>query len=348
MIRPTESHIRPIHLAVVGASGLVGETFLDLLEKTNFPFQSLKLFSGNTSAGQTRTVKGKAYTLELLKDDSFNGVDLAFFSAGDDIAKTWAPIAANAGCIVVDNSAAFRSSAEHVLAVPEVNGHLLPKFDSQNRKGQIIANPNCTTIQLVVALNALKKFDLESVHIASYQAVSGAGREAQQELILHAQKLIDGVSRAELKAQYQPRVLALDCFPQIGSFNDQGLCTEEQKVRTETKKILELPQLKVSIMTVRVGSLNSHGEAVWVRLKKQVSEKEAREALSQQKGLILQPGQDYKTPAEAAGTDPVYVGRLHQDPEDPCVWQMWIVADNLLKGAALNGLQIAQRIFDIC
>lgn len=336
--------IRPINLAVVGASGLVGETFLELLEKTKFPFQSLKLFSGDKSAGQIRTLAGKDYSLELLKEDSFKGIDLAFFSAGDDIAKVWAPKAAAAGCIVVDNSAAFRSSAEHVLAVPEVNGHLLPK---PGDKATIIANPNCTTIQLVVALNALKKFELESVHVASYQAVSGAGREAREELLAHTKKLLEGTSRAQLTVQHQPKVLAMDCFPQIGSFNEQGSCTEEHKVRTETKKILELPKLKVSIMTVRIGSLNSHGEAVWVRLKKQVSEKEIRTALAEQKGLILQSGQEYTTPAEASGKHPVFVGRLHQDPEDPFVWQMWVVADNLLKGAALNGLQIAQRIFDI-
>lgn len=336
--------IHPINLAVVGASGLVGETFLELLEKTKFPFQSLKLFSGAQSAGQTRTVNGKKYSLELLQDDSFDGVHLAFFSAGDDIAKTWAPKAQAAGCIVVDNSAAFRSSAEHLLAVPEVNGNFLPKPMDQ---ATIIANPNCTTIQLVVALNALKEFDMESVHVASYQAVSGAGREAREELLSHTKQLLEGSNRTDLKTQYQPKVLAMDCFPQIGSFNEQGLCTEEHKVRTETKKILGMKDLKVSIMTVRVGSLNSHGEAVWVRLKKQVSEQQVREALSQQEGLILQSGQGYTTPAEASGKDEVFVGRLHQDPEDPFVWQMWVVSDNLLKGAALNGLQIAKRIFDI-
>ena len=336
--------IHPINLAVVGASGLVGETFLELLEKTKFPFQSLKLFSGDKSAGQTRSVSGKTYPLELLKENSFNGVDLAFFSAGEDIAKIWAPKAAASGCIVVDNSSAFRNSPEHVLAVPEVNGNLLPK---RGGKASIIANPNCTTIQLVVALNALKKFDMESVQVASYQAVSGAGREAREELLSHTRKLLDGTVREEITAQYQPRVLAMDCFPQIGSFNDQGLCTEEQKVRAETKKILDMNQLKVSIMTVRVGSLNSHGEAVWVRFKKPVSESEIRSALSQQDGLILRSGQGYDTPAETSGKDEVFVGRLHQDPDDPCVWQMWVVADNLLKGAALNGLQIAQRIFDI-
>ncbi len=336
--------IHPINLAVVGASGLVGETFLELLESEKFPFQSLKLFSGTQSAGQKRKVNGKEYTLELLKDDSFKGVDLAFFSAGDDIAKTWAPKAEASGCIVVDNSAAFRSSADHLLAVPEVNGNLLPK---KGDKATIIANPNCTTIQLVVALNALKKFEMESVQVASYQAVSGAGREAKEELLLHTKQLLEGASRTDLKVQYQPKVLAMDCFPQIGSFNEQGLCTEEHKVRTETKKILGMKDLKVSIMTVRVGSLNSHGEAVWVRLKKQVSENEIREALSQQEGLVLQSGQQYITPAEASGRNEVFVGRLHQDPEDAHVWQMWVVADNLLKGAALNGLQIAQRIFDI-
>ena len=336
--------IRPINLAVVGASGLVGETFLELLEKTKFPFQNLKLFSGDKSAGQIRTVNGKKYSLELLQENSFDGVDLAFFSAGDDIAKTWAPKAQAAGCIVVDNSAAFRNSHEHVLAVPEVNGNLLPK---KGDKATIIANPNCTTIQLVIALNSLKKFDIEAVQVASYQAASGAGREAQQEMLTHTQKLLQNADRKTLKAEYQPRVLAMDCFPQIGSFNEAGLCTEEQKVRTETKKILGIKDLKVSIMTVRVGSLNAHGEAVWVRLKKPTTEAQIREALGQQEGLILQPKQEYTTPAEASGKNEVFVGRLHQDPEDLQLWQMWVVADNLLKGAALNGLQIAQRIFDI-
>jgi aspartate-semialdehyde dehydrogenase len=327
---------RPIDLAVVGATGLVGETFLELIEKKQIPVGQVRLFASEKSEGQKRKVRGVERPIESLKPGCFDGLQLVFFSSGDEISKEWAPQAARAGAYAVDNSAAFRLDPKVSLVVPEVNADAIPKSPS------VIANPNCSTIQLVVALNALKKFGLKAVRVASYQAASGAGKLAQQELLAHTQR---GPSK-DLNSTQFPVSLAYNCIPQIGSFNAEGFCSEEVKIQKETKKILNLPSLYVSAFTVRVPAWNAHSEAVWIELEKEVSREQILASLHNQPGLQVEDDASrYPNARLADGAEPVFVGRVHRDAEDPRTWRMWVVADNLLKGAALNGLQIAERIF---
>jgi aspartate-semialdehyde dehydrogenase len=220
-----------------------------------------------------------------------------------------------------------------VLCVPEVNGDALP----QRTAPQIIANPNCSTIQLVVALKPLEqKFGLETVKVATYQAVSGAGKAARDELL-----------SPPAQPQMFPHPIAYNCLPQIGSFDDDGFCGEEAKIRRETKKIFDQPTLRVSAWTVRVPVVNAHCEAVWVTLKKPADKAAVLAALEQMPGLEVAKENNYPTALQASGSDSVYVGRVHRDIDDPDTWMLWVVADNIRKGAALNGLQIAERIFDI-
>lgn len=327
---------RPIDLAVVGATGLVGETFLNLLEKKQIPVGKVRLFASEKSEGQTRTVRGIERPLESLRPGCFDGLQLAFFSSGDDISREWAPQAAKAGAFAIDNSAAFRLDPAVSLVVPEVNADAIPKTPA------IIANPNCSTIQLVVVLNALKKFGMSGVRVASYQAASGAGRLAQQELLDHVQKN----DRQNHDSAQFPVSLAYNCVPQIGSFNAEGLCSEEVKIQKETKKILGLPALYVSAFTVRVPALNAHSEAVWVDFQSEIPRDQILRALHEQPGLkVTDELTGFPHARLVDGQEPVFVGRVHRDAENAKTWRMWIVADNLLKGAALNGLQIAERIF---
>lgn len=337
---------KQINVGVVGATGVVGETFLQLLEEREFPFGELRLFASENSAGKTLRCQGREFPVVPLNTGCFIGLDLVFFSSGDDISKEWAPQAAAAGAIAVDNSAAFRMNDSYPLVVPEVNGDLLPK----RGHGTIVANPNCSTIQLVVALAPLaKKYGLANVRVASYQSVSGAGRAGIEELISTTQKSLEG-DDAETSATF-PQPIAFNCVPQIGRIGDDGFCTEEIKIMSETRKILRLPKLPVSAFTVRVPTLNGHAEAVWATLEKPAtSPAELLSTLAEGKGIELTDpakGPVYPTQKIASGRNPVFVGRVHRDPNDERTWLMWVVADNLRKGAALNGIQIAEHIFDI-
>jgi aspartate-semialdehyde dehydrogenase len=334
-----------LNVGIVGATGMVGEVFLSMLGQRGFPVGRLKLFASENSVGTTRTFAGRAIAVETLKPDAFTGLDLLFFSSGDEISKEWAPLAVQAGAVAVDNSAAFRMDENKLLIVPEVNGHLLPKAGTP----ALIANPNCSTIQLVLGLAPLHKdFGLESVHVATYQAVSGAGKAGQEEL---SAQLKDWSNGTEARApQTFPHPIAMNCIPQIGSFQDNGFCTEELKIMRESKKILGDDKLRISALTVRVPAWNAHSEAVWIRLKRTATRQEILRSLSAQPGLTIEDSPRdavYPLATRASGEDPVYIGRIHQDLDDPQTWLMWIVADNLRKGAALNGLQIAERIFDL-
>lgn len=327
---------RALKVGVVGATGMVGKSFMETLWQRNFPVELLRPFASENSLGKFIELKGKHYPIEVLKPGCFMGLDLVFFSSGDEISQEWAPQAVSAGAFAVDNSGAFRMDPNILLIVPEVNGDLLDGLQS----AQIIANPNCSTIQLVVALKPLaNKFGLESVKVSSYQAVSGAGQPGADTLL--------GVPGAVSPFPHQ---IAYNCIPQIGSFNEQGFCSEEVKIMKETRKILASPQLKVSAFTVRVPVINSHAETVWVRLQQQVSRAEVLGALSEFMGLVVLDDPKsavYPLQIGVTGQDPVYIGRIHQDLDDPQTWMMWVVADNVRKGAALNGMQIAERIFDI-
>lgn len=334
-----------INVGVVGATGVVGETFLNLIEEREFPTGELRLFASENSKGQTRRCSGRDIAIQTLREGCFDGLDLVFFSSGDDISRDWAPQAVKAGAIAVDNSAAFRMNPDFALVVPEVNGDLLPKPGMPT----IVANPNCSTIQLVVALSPLaKRFGLQNVRVASYQSVSGAGRDGIEELFTQTRVELEG---EESTSKVFPAPIAFNCVPQIGRITDDGFCTEEIKIMTETCKILRLPELPVSAFTVRVPTLNAHAEAVWVTLSKShVSRIEIEDCLATAAGVELvgpTEGPGYPTQKTASGRDPVYVGRLHRDRQDPSTWLMWVVSDNLRKGAALNGIQIAERIFDL-
>jgi aspartate-semialdehyde dehydrogenase len=347
-----------IHVGVVGATGVVGETFLNLIEERNFPAGEIRLFASENSLGQKRVCLDREIAIQTLQEGCFDGLDLVFFSSGDPISKEWAPKAMKAGAIAVDNSAAFRMDPAFPLVVPEVNGDLLPKRGQKNYQPTIIANPNCSTIQLVVALAPIaKKYGLQAVRVASYQSVSGAGRDGIEELLSSTRIALEGEEIENSK--FFPAPIPFNCVPQIGGFGEDGFCTEETKIMNETCKILRLPKLPVSAFTVRVPTLNSHAEVAWVTLEKSdVTPNDMASCLSSAPGIKLMDinkgaaGAADKSPAYptqkmVSGQDPVYVGRVHRDRNDPATWLMWIVSDNLRKGAALNGIQIAEHIFDI-
>ncbi|AHZ86098.1 aspartate-semialdehyde dehydrogenase [Bdellovibrio bacteriovorus] len=331
---------RKLKVGVVGATGMVGQTFMNILSERSFPIEELRPFASENSLGKKIELQGQQWPCQVLKDGCFDGLDLVFFSSGDDISAEWAPKAVAAGAFAVDNSAAFRMDPNTVLIVPEVNGDLVNK----DSKPQIIANPNCSTIQLVVALKPLlEKFGLEEVRVSTYQAVSGAGQGGHDELI---EQTTNHPKPTDPKTF--PHTILFNCIPQIGSFNDEGYCSEEVKIMKETRKILGQKDLKVSAFTVRIPALNAHSESVWVTLNKSVSRDEVMAALSGQEGIVVQdePKKSvYPLARDVSGKDPVYVGRVHRDPENPKMWLMWVVSDNIRKGAALNGIQIAEKIF---
>lgn len=345
-----------INLGIVGATGVVGSTFLDLMRERQFQVQNLKLFASDQSAGKKIKFNNKEITVESLKPGCFEGLQVVFFSSGDDISKEWAPLAVKSGAFAIDNSAAFRMDEDIALIVPEVNGQLLEKM----KRPQIIANPNCSTIQLVVLLKALKdSFNLKSVKVSSYQAVSGAGAPAITELLSQNRKLqylcdletpydvVKSFSQIHLKTQpqYLPKEIAYNCVPQIGGWTDGGATSEERKIRLETKKILSLPQLPVSAFTVRVPAINAHCETVWVEFDKVISRESILNSLENAKGLVVYKDEkQYALASDVSGKDPVFVGRIHQDADQPETWMFWVVSDNLKKGAALNGIQIAESL----
>ena len=324
-------------VGVVGATGIVGQSFLKLIEERNFPLKELRPFASENSVGRKLKCNSQDWTVSALYEGCFDGLDVVFFSSGDDISKVWAPKAEAAGAFAIDNSAAFRMSKDHKLVVPEVNGHLLDKT-----KKEIIANPNCSTIQLAVALNPLKKFGLKDVRVASYQSVSGAGIAAKQELINQLKQAIAN-EKVDTSSGIFTKQIAFNSIPQIGSFKDDGFCTEEIKIMSETPKILGT-DINMSAFTVRVPTLNGHAEAVWVTLDKDITKDEFINTLKSQEGLEVIEGDDYPTVLFNDGKNEVYVGRIHKDRQ-PNTWLFWVTADNILKGAALNGIQIAEKLF---
>lgn len=321
-------------ISIVGATGLVGQTFLDLLESRDFPVESIHPFASKKSEGRAVDFKNKSYPIQILKEGCFKDVDLAFFSAGGSISKKWAPQAVKEGCIVIDNSSTFRMEKEIPLIVPEVNGSILTSKD------RLIANPNCSTIQLCIALKPIHDaFKLKRVFVSTYQSLSGAGAQA-----VHRLKE-DSVNT--LKSN-QTNSGSFNCIPQIGDIQSDGFSLEDSKVQNETKKILGDTSIAVSAFSVRVPTLFSHGEVVWVQLEQTPKNREVFiEALHKQEGLsVLSNIGEYPTNYTATNADPVYVGRIHQDLNNPKTWLMWIVADNLRKGAALNGIQIAELLIN--
>lgn len=326
--------------AIVGASGAVGQEFLRVLEERDFPVDELVLFGSSRSAGREYKFRGKAYTVKELKhNDDFRGVDVAFVSAGGGTSTAFAETITKHGAVMIDNSSAFRMDADVPLVVPEINPE-----DALKRPKGIIANPNCSTIQMVVALNAIEKLShIRRVHVSTYQAASGAGAEAMNELRTQYMQLAQGEEPVVEKFFYQ---LAYNLIPQIDVFTDNGYTKEEMKMYHETRKIMH-SDVEVSAMCVRVPVMRAHSEAIWVETERPVSVEEARAAFAADKGIVLQDDpakKDYPMPLFVAGRDPVYVGRIRKDLANPNGLIFWTVSDQIKKGAALNAVQIAEYL----
>jgi aspartate-semialdehyde dehydrogenase len=326
-------------VAIVGASGAVGQEFLRVLDEQNFPIDELMLFGSKRSAGRTYTFKGKEYVVkELCHNDDFKGVDIAFTSAGAGTSKEFAKTITKYGAIMIDNSSAFRMDDDVPLVVPEVNGD-----DAFNTPRNIIANPNCTTIQMVVALKAINDLSpIKSVHVSTYQAASGAGAAAMDELVNQYKELAEGKEPTIEKFAYQ---LAYNVIPHIDVFMDNGYTKEEMKMYHETKKIMHAPELNVSATCVRVPVMRAHSEAIWVETERPISVEEAREAFSKANGVVVidnPANKEYPMPLFVANQDPVYVGRIRKDLTNEKGLSFWVVGDQIKKGAALNAVQIAQ------
>lgn len=328
-------------IAIVGASGAVGQEFLRVLDEQNFPIDELLLFGSSRSAGKEYEFRGKKYTVKELKhNDDFKGVDIAFTSAGGDTSKEFAETITKHGTIMIDNSSAFRMDTDVPLVVPEVNGE-----DALTRPRNIIGNPNCTTIQMVVALNPIHKLSpIRRVHVATYQAASGAGASAMDELAKQYEQIINGEEPTVEKFSVQ---LAYNLIPQVDVFMDNGYTKEEMKMFNETKKIMHTDDIAVSAMCVRVPVLRAHSEAIWVETESPISVEDARKAFVQAPGLVVMDNpaeKEYPMPLHIADKDPVYVGRLRKDLCNDCGLTFWVVGDQIKKGAALNAVQIAQYL----
>ena len=326
-------------VAIVGVSGAVGQEFLRVLDEQNFPIDELLLFGSERSAGKTYTFRGKDYTVQLLQhNDDFKGVDFAFVSAGAGVSREFAETITKHGAVMIDNSSAFRMDSDVPLVVPEVNGE-----DAFDAPRGIIANPNCTTAIMVVALTPINDISpIKRVHVATYQAASGAGAVAMQELENQYVELAAGKEPTVEKFAYQ---LAYNLIPHIDVFLDNDYTKEEMKMYNETKKIMHAPELEVSATCIRVPVMRAHSEAVWVETESPVSVEQAREAFGKAEGLVVidEPAaKKYPMPLDAAGKDPVYAGRLRKDIANPNGLTFWLVGDQIKKGAALNAVQIAQ------
>ena len=325
------------HVAIAGATGAVGTEFLKLLEARDFPMKSLRLLASSRSAGSKLKFRGENLEVEELTPKSFKGIDIAFFSAGGSRSKEFAPHAVDCGAVVIDNSSAFRMDEKVPLVVPEIN----PKqaFEHQG----LIANPNCSTIQMVVALNPIHRAaNIQRGVVSTYQAVSGAGASAMEEL---KQQLRAWANDEPMKQEVFPTQIAFNLFPHIDVFQDNGYTKEEMKMVYETRKIMNAPNMQISATCVRVPVLRAHSEAVWVETEKPLSESEARELFEKEPGIVVQDEREsggYPTPWHITETQETYVGRIRKDISHPNGLTFWVVADQLYKGAALNAIQIAE------
>ncbi len=326
-------------VAVVGATGAVGNEMIAVLEERNFPVDLLRLFASERSEGKSLDFHEKPVKVEILTDKVFGGIDIALFSAGGERSKEFAPIAAKAGCVVIDNSSAWRMDPEVPLVVPEVNSH-----DIQWHKG-IIANPNCSTIQMVVALKPIHDAaTIRRVVVTTLQSVSGTGKKAMDELLTQTKEILNF---KEINPVVYPHQIAFNCLPHIDKFMDDGYTKEEIKMVNETKKIMGDDSIKVTATTVRVPVFRGHAESINIETEEKLSANEARAVLSAAPGIIVYDAPEkniYPLPAETANKDEVYVGRVREDHTIENGLNIWITADNLRKGAALNAVQIAEEL----
>ena len=329
-----------MNVAIVGASGAVGQEFLRVLAERNFPITNSVLFGSARSAGTTYEFKGKTYTVKELKHgDDFKDIDIAFTSVGAGISKEFEKDITKFGAVMIDNWSAFRMDSDVPLVVPEVNA-----IDAKDRPRGVIANPNCTTIQMVVALKAIENLShIKRVHVSTYQAASGAGAAAMAELELQYRQVLAGEEVTVNKFAYQ---LAFNLIPQIDVFTENGYTKEEMKMYNETRKIMH-SDIEVSATCVRVPSLRAHSEALWVETERPISIEEAKEAFAAADGVVLEdnPAEKvYPMPLFKSGLDPIFVGRIRKDLANPNGLTFWCVGDQIKKGAALNAVQIAEYL----
>ena len=333
MLQKKEKYV----VAVVGATGAVGTEMIATLQQRQFPVGKLRLFASEKSEGRSLEFKGKKISVETINENSFKGIDIALFSAGAERSKKWAPVAARSGCVVIDNSSQWRMDPEVPLVVPEVNPH-----DLDWHKG-IIANPNCSTIQMVVALKPIHDAaKIRRVVVTTFQAVSGTGKKAMDELM---QQTADLLNFKNIKCKVYPHQIAFNVLPQIDKFLDNGYTKEEMKMVNETRKIIGDNSIRVTATTVRVPVFRGHSEALNIETKKKLTANQVRELLAQAPGVIVFDAPEksiYPLPIHCDGKDEVFVGRIREDESIENGINMWIVSDNLRKGAALNAVQIAE------
>ena len=333
---------REVNVAVVGATGAVGEAMIEILEQRNFPVKQLFALASSRSAGKTIRFKGQNVKVTDLAEFDFSQVEIGLFSAGGDISAQYAPIAAAAGCIVIDNTSHFRRDEDIPLVVPEVNPGAIADYKNRG----IIANPNCSTIQMLVALKPIyDAVGITRINVCTYQAVSGTGKEAMQELASQTASLLNGQGAT---ASIYPKQIAFNALPHIDTFQENGYTREEMKMVWETQKIFADADIKVNPTCVRIPVFYGHSEAVHIETREKLTLSAARALLSEAPGVALLDEREdggYPTPVtEAAGQDPVYVGRLREDVSHPLGFNLWVVADNVRKGAALNSVQIAELL----
>jgi len=327
------------NVAIVGATGAVGNEMIQVLEDKGFPVANLRLFASERSAGDTLPYGDEDYKVELLQENVFEGIDIALFSAGEKISLDFAPKAVQSGAVVIDNSSAFRMVPDIPLIVPEVNPHAVKKH-----KG-IIANPNCSTIQMVVALKPLhNRARIKRIVVTTFQSVSGKGKEAMDELYEQTRAIL---GFQDVKVEVFPYQIAFNCLPHIDAFLDNGYTKEEMKMVNETRKILEDDSIRITATTVRVPVYIGHSESVNIETEEKLSANEARAILSAAPGIVVydEPKRNiYPVPLEVSGKDEVFVGRIREDESIPNGLNLWVVADNLRKGAATNAVQIAEML----
>ena len=331
-----------LDIALVGATGAVGEAMIDILEQRDFPVGTLYPLASARSAGKTIRFRGKSVTVQDLAEFDFAKVQIGLFSAGGDISATYAPVAAAAGCVVVDNTSHFRRDEDIPLIVPEVNPHAVAGYTTRN----IIANPNCSTIQMLVALKPIyDAVGISRINVATYQAVSGTGKEGIEELATQTAKLLNGQA---IECNVYPKQIAFNLLPHIDTFQDNGYTREEMKMVWETRKIFEDESIEINPTCVRVPVFYGHSEAVHIETGSKLTAEDARQLLSAAPGVTVideQRDGGYSTPVgDAAGTDPVFVSRIREDISHPLGLNLWVVSDNVRKGAALNSVQIAELL----
>lgn len=358
--------VKELDVAVVGATGAVGQEILKILESRAFPVRRLVPFASARSAGTSVRFRQQEHACRVLEPGCFNGLDVAFFDASDEVSRQWVPVAVAAGCWVIDNSATFRLDPDVLLLVPEVNGARLEERLKKNfekaqggsaqampERARILTGPNCSTVQMVMALKPLhERFTLKRVVVSTYQSVSGAGKLAIDELKAQTRDYLAGVP---FESTVFPHQIAFNCIPQVGGFKEDGMTSEEQKMIAESRKLLDLPALRLSVTAVRVPTIGCHGESVNAEFERPVDLAEARLALMALAGISLldDPSNRVYPLGEATesdrveggrGRDAVYVGRVRRDPSVENGLNLWVVSDNLRKGAALNAVQIGESL----